>query len=139
MTVLFIAGLVLSGLTAMPVQTQLDLGIRILGDDIDWLNRVRAAVTRINQESPYIFYGFDWLAFGHVAIAIAFVWAYRDPVRNAWLFDYGLILCALVIPFALCVAPFRGVPFWWRLLDCSFGVIGAIPLLLCRRWVRQLT
>ena len=110
LTLLFIAGLVLSGLTAMPVQTQLDLGVRLLGNDIDWLNRVRSAVVRINAEAPLIFYGYDWLAFGHLAVALAFVWAWRDPVRNAWLFDYGLILCALVIPFALGVAPFRGVP-----------------------------
>lgn len=136
--VVFIVGLVLSGATAMPVQTQLDWAVRLLGDDVAWVNRVRADVTRINAEAPYIFYGYDWLAFGHFAIAIVFVWAWRDPKRHAFLFDYGLILCGLVIVFALVVAPFRGVPFWWRLIDCSFGVFGAIPLWLARRWTKRL-
>jgi hypothetical protein len=131
-------GLVLSGMTAQPVQTQLDLAASVVGDRVEWLSRVRADVTRINAESPYIFYGYDWLAFGHYAIAIVFVWAYREPKRHAFLFDYGLILCGLVVVFALTVAPFRGVPFWWRLLDCSFGVVGAIPLWLARTWTKRL-
>lgn len=138
-TAIFIVGLVLSGLTAQPVQTQLDLAASVVGDRVEWLDRVRADVTRINLESPYIFYGYDWLAFGHYAIAIVFVWAYRDPKRHAFLFDYGLILCGLVIVFAMIVGPFRGIPFWWRLVDCSFGAFGAIPLWLARRWTKQLT
>jgi len=32
----------------------------------------------------------------------------------------------------------RGIPFYWRLIDCTFGVLGAIPLLICLRWVRQI-
>jgi len=27
---------------------------------------------------------------------------------------------------------------WWRLIDCSFGVGGAIPLWFCRRWAGEL-
>jgi hypothetical protein len=29
--------------------------------------------------------------------------------------------------------PIRGVPFFWTLIDCSFGIVGAIPLLYCLR------
>jgi hypothetical protein len=32
----------------------------------------------------------------------------------------------------------RGIPIWWRLIDCSFGIFGAIPLLLARRATKQL-
>jgi hypothetical protein len=32
----------------------------------------------------------------------------------------------------------RGIPFYWRLIDISFGVIGVIPLLLLRRDIREL-
>jgi len=51
---------------------------------------------------------------------------------------FGLIACAGVIPLALIAGQIRGIPIYWRLIDCSFGVFGAIPLLLCLRWVRQL-
>ena len=27
----------------------------------------------------------------------------------------------------------RQIPFYWRVIDCSFGVLGIIPLLLVRR------
>jgi hypothetical protein len=32
----------------------------------------------------------------------------------------------------------RGIPFYWRLIDCSFGVGGALLLLPCRVWIREL-
>jgi hypothetical protein len=67
-----------------------------------------------------------------------FVGAWRDPVRNRWLFDFGLIACALVIPWALVFGEVRGIPVWWRMIDCSFGVMGAVPLWLCRGWVRRI-
>ena len=88
--------------------------------------------------SPFVFYGADWLAFGHFAIAIAFVGALRDPVRNRWLFSFGMIACALVIPYAFVFGAIRGIPLWWRLIDCSFGVFGIIPVWLCRRWAVEL-
>jgi hypothetical protein len=72
--------------------------------------------------------------FGHFVIAITFVGAFRDPVRNRWLFDFGLIACGLVIPYALLFGQVRGIPFWWRLIDCSFGVMGFVPLWFCRKW-----
>ena len=66
------------------------------------------------------------------------VTSFRAMVRNRWLFDFGLIACVLVIPYALAFGAIRGMPFWWRLIDCSFGVFGFIPLWLCREWVREL-
>jgi hypothetical protein len=141
MIAVFIIGVVLSGLTAMPLQTQLDVGVRFVDRSSDvghWVWRVRDDVERINRESPFIFYGFDWLAFGHIAIAILFIPAWRDPIRNRWLLDYGLLLCGLVIVWALCCAPFRGIPWGWVALDCSFGVFGAVPLYLARRSIKRI-
>ena len=71
-------------------------------------------------------------------IAVAFIGPLRDPVRNRWLFDFGLIACVLVIPWAFGFGTLRGIPFWWRLIDCSFGVIGFVPLWYCRKWAREL-
>ena len=104
----------------------------------EWFARVRTALHDINQRYPFIGYGGDWLAFGHFVIALAFVGAWRDPVRNRWLFDFGLLACALVVPYALGCGAARGIPLWWRTIDGSFGVLGAIPLALARRWTRQL-
>jgi hypothetical protein len=144
LTWLFIAGLVLSGATAIPLVDETRLLVRILGADhgtvgwVRWLVQVRDALAQTQLQYPFLFYGMDWLAFGHFVIAIAFIGALRDPVCNRWLFDFGLIACVLVIPYALVFGGLRGIPFWWRLIDCSFGVFGFIPLWFCRKWANEL-
>ena len=149
LTWLFILGLVVSGLTAMPLESELDWLASLLGLSgqsseqvapgfANWILRVRDALHETNAKFPFLAYGTDWLAFGHIIIAIAFVGALRDPVRNAWLFDFGLIACALVVPWALGCGAARGIPLGWQLIDCSFGVLGATPLWLCRRWTAEL-
>src|SRR6266436_10114298 len=146
LTWFFIIGLVLSGATAIPLKSELDWLVKLSGADqsrgppplgapawVFWLTRVQGALEAPTFTSPFLFYGTDWLAFGHFVIAIAFVGALRDPVRNSWLFEFGMISCVLVIPYALLFGAVRGIPFWWRLIDCSFGVIGFVPLWVCRR------
>jgi hypothetical protein len=32
----------------------------------------------------------------------------------------------------------RGIPIGWRLIDCSFGILGIIPLWLCHREIKQI-
>jgi hypothetical protein len=44
-----------------------------------------------------------------------------------------MIACAGVLPLALIAGHVRGIPPVWRFIDCSFGVIGILPLLLCRQ------
>jgi hypothetical protein len=144
LTWLFIIGLVLSGVTAIPLPGELNLLADFAGSRngssavAGWILRVRDAVTDMESRHPFLFYGTDWLAFGHFVIAIAFFGALRNPIRNRWLFDFGLIACVLVIPYALVFGGLRGIPFWWRLLDCSFGVAGAVPLWFCRKWTKVL-
>jgi len=145
----FIFGLVLSGATAIPLVTELDLLTKWFGIESQtsatatstlarWLLIAREALQDTAARHPMLFYGTDWLAFGHFVIAVAFIGVLRDPVRNRWLFDFGLIACAMVIPFALSFGVVREIPFWWRLIDCSFGVLGAIPLWFCRKWSLEL-
>jgi hypothetical protein len=43
-----------------------------------------------------------------------------------------------VIPLAMIAGAVRGIPIGWRLIDCSFGVIGSIPLVICRRGIQWL-
>ncbi|MCL4787564.1 MAG: hypothetical protein KJ070_12345 [Verrucomicrobia bacterium] len=138
-TWLFIIGLVLSGATAIPLNWEVGLltswfglvgktSAPATGELGRWLLAVREALQEVNAQHPLLFYGTDWLAFGHFVIAITFVGALRDPVRNVWLFTFGMIACLLVIPYALIFGAVRGIPIWWRLIDGSFGVFGLIPL-----------
>jgi hypothetical protein len=103
-----------------------------------WLTKVQSSLHDVGARHPFLFYGTDWLAFGHFVIAIAFLGAIHDPVRNVWLFKFGMIACVLIIPYALVFGAIRGIPFWWRLIDCSFGVFGFLPLWLCRNWTTEL-
>ena len=146
---LFIAGLVLSGLTAFPLEHELHILNHALGVPAQippgpepalhtWLRKVQDALIDTNGRYPFLAYGTDWLGFGHLVIAIAFLGPLRDPVRNRWVLVFGLIACAGVVPLAMIAGAVRGIPFYWRLIDCSFGVIGAIPLVICLRYTRRL-
>jgi hypothetical protein len=52
--------------------------------------------------------------------------------------DFGMIACVAVVPLALIAGPVRGIPWWWQLVDMSFGVFGVIPLILAKRNIRRL-
>jgi hypothetical protein len=94
-----------------------------------WIGFLAEGIEATAATYPFMFYGADWLAFGHIAIAIAFLGALRDPVKNIWVVEFGIIACLLVIPWALIFGPLRGIPFWRRLVDSSFGIGGLLALL----------
>ena len=145
----FIAGLVLSGVTAFPLLHELELLARMLGIPADaapaslgglqyWIATVRDGLHATYASYPWLAYGTDWLAFGHLMIALFFIGPWREPVANAWVLKIGLAACAAVVPLALICGAIRGIPFYWRLIDCSFGVFGTLPLLYCLKLTRQL-
>jgi hypothetical protein len=142
---IFITGLMFSGLTAFPLESELRTLASLLPDAVQhnpsvftwWIVTVRDGLVDTNAKYPFLAYGTDWLAFAHLVIAVAFIGPLRDPVRNRWVIDFGLIACAAVIPMALIAGQVRGIPFGWRLIDCSFGILGAIPLVLARRAVKR--
>ncbi len=124
---LFIVSLFISSVTAIPVDGQLSflLNYTTGGTSLHtWLEKVLLAYREVNKAHPFLFYGYDWLAFAHFVLAILFIGPYKDPVKNIWVIQFGLIASVLVIPFAFIAGHFRGIPFGWRLIDCSFGVIG---------------
>jgi hypothetical protein len=142
---LFIAGLILSGITAFPLEQETgwlaDFVGRypVLPSEVTlWLYRVHTALHANSVDYPFLAYGTDWLAFAHLVLAIAFLGPLRDPVRNKWVLQFGVIACIAVIPLALIAGQARGIPLPWRLIDCSFGVFGAIPLLICLNRVKHL-
>ncbi len=147
--VLFIVGLALSGITAFPLERETAALNRIFhvapkppaGGESSlqtWLRRVHEGIAVTNRDYPFMAYGTDWLAFGHLVIAMAFIGPLIDPGRNKWVLHFGLIACVGVIPLAFIAGPIRGIPFYWRCIDSCFGIFGAIPLLLCLRCVRRL-
>ena len=141
----FIAALLLSGLTAFPLAWELRVLNSWFGEGTavgtalpglaHWLGYVRDGLETTARDYPFLAYGTDWLAFAHIVIAIAFLGPLIDPVRNIWVVNFGIIACLLVIPLALICGPIRGIPLGWRLLDCSFGVFGLIPLVIARRLI----
>lgn len=140
--IFFIVALILSGVTAFPIESQLAIAINNL--EVfplviqQWLSTIYYAVKTTNDSFPYLAYGTDWLAFAHIVIAIAFFGPLRDPVRNVWVIKFGMIACMMVIPLALIAGPIRHIPFFWQLIDCSFGVIGIIPLYVCFKNIKEL-
>ena len=62
------------------------------------------------EKSFFLFYGTDWLAFGHFVIALAFVGGLRDTVRNKWLFTWGMLACVLLILMRWCSEAFGAFP-----------------------------
>jgi hypothetical protein len=98
--------------------------------------RIAGAVSVVGARTPIKPTG--PLAFAHLVIAVAFLGPYCDPVRNKWIITFGLIACTGLIPLALIAGPIRGIPLGWRLIDCSFGVVGSIPLLICRMLIIEL-
>lgn len=145
----FIVGLVLSGVTAFPLPYEVSLLARLLGardgstpDEYSgllwWIVTVRNGLLDTQARYPFLAYGTDWLAFGHLVIATAFWGPLKNPVRNVWIIEWGMIACVMVIPLALICGPIRGIPFGWQLIDCSFGIVGIVPLWLCRRYIKEL-
>ncbi|WP_121808464.1 hypothetical protein [Mucilaginibacter kameinonensis] len=140
--VVFIIGLVLSGVTAFPIETELawlaNHASAFPGFLQDWITKVYLAVKVTNQNYPYLAYGTDWLAFGHLVIAMVFVGPLKDPVKNIWIIQFGMIACVMVFPLAFIAGPIRGIPVYWRFIDCCFGIFGIMPLYIVYKDIKKL-
>jgi len=140
--ILFIIGLVISGLTALPLDWALSIAHTTIsrGDNTFtyWIERVYLGVHETNLKYPFMAYGTDWLAFAHLMIAVAFLGPLRNPVRNVWVIEFGIIACLSIFPFAFIAGAVRGIPIYWRLIDCSFGLFGGLLLWRCRAKIKQL-
>jgi hypothetical protein len=140
----FVLALVVSGVTAFPLLWEVETLARLLGiaPDADyrdltglqqWIAYVRDGLRHNAREYPFMAYGTDWLAFGHIVIALFFIEPLVKPTQGRGNLIVGMVACALVVPLALVCGPLRGIPFYWQLVDCSFGVLGLPPLLYCYR------
>jgi hypothetical protein len=140
--VFFMVALILSGVTAFPVETELRWLLNnpslVPSFAEKWLQDVYAALNETNAKYPMLAYGYDWLAFAHIVIAMMFIGPLKDPVKNIWVIEWGMLSCIAIIPLAFIAGPIRHIPMFHILIDCSFGVIGIFPLWVCRKWIKQL-
>jgi hypothetical protein len=141
--IFFILALCVAGVTAIPLRWELGLLNQWFGINsflyqffpsmAEWISRVSDSVQNGYGGFPLLAYGTDWLAFAHIVIAVLFIGPLRDPVKNIWVIEFGMIACVLIIPWALIFGMVRGIPWFWTLIDMSFGLLGIIPLWLIRR------
>lgn len=88
----FIDGLLLSGITAFPLESETAFLVGMLEHSrigsqsalSTWIGSVHDALRITNGQFPFLAYGTDWLAFAHIVIAAAFIGPWRHPIRNKW-------------------------------------------------------
>src|SRR3954470_10267054 len=140
----FIVGLILSGLTAFPLRAELAGFAKFIGVSDPssyaslhglqgWIAFVWFGLEQTYARFPFFGYATDWLGYAHLVIALFFFLPLIDPRRYRGVLHIGIIACLGVFIIAFACGPVRQIPIFWRLIDCSFGLLGAIPLFLCLR------
>ena len=145
---LFIIALLLAALTAWFLIPAASIARRLLGEGTlagsclpslaRWAALIEEALGETKEKHPFMFYGTDWVGFAHLVMAIACLGAARDPVRNMWVLQFGMVGCSLMIPMTLITGIARGLPWFWQLFDCIIGAAGAVLFLTCYRYARQM-
>ena len=130
-------GLFVSGVTIWPATWELRTLVALVWGDSEpagtlhlFLVETIRALEMLHADYPFLLYGYDWLAFAHIVLAILFAGAIRDPVRNIWVIQFGLICCILVPVLAAVFVPIRGLPLVWFWADFAFAPGAALPLWL---------
>jgi hypothetical protein len=139
---IIIGGLAISGITAFPIETELSVLItstnNYSGILHNWLCTIYGALCYVNLTYPYLSYGTDWLAFAHLLLAVLFIGPLKDPLKNNWVIEFGLIAAIAIFPLAFIAGEVRGIPVFWRLIDCSFGAVALMVLLPAYRMSKKL-
>lgn len=140
--VITIIGLLLNAVSAIPLHTELNILLSnpdLLPQSLrEWLTYLNNGIADTDKNYPFMRYGFDWLAFAHVLIAIAFIGPLKDPIKNEWVVSWGIIASALSIVMALFWERLRDIPVWWSFIDIFIAIIALIILWLCNNWIKQL-
>ncbi len=141
---IIVFGLVMSGITVWPAVPELKMAVRIVWGDGEstgvlhsFVLQVIEGLESVEANYPFMLYAHDWLAFAHIMLAILFAGAIRDPVRNVWIVQCGLIMCVLVPILAGICIPARGLPLVWFWIDFAFAPAAALPLWIALRDIRR--
>ncbi len=137
-------GLFVSGVTVWPALWELKTAVNIVWGQAEPTGTIHrfvltsiAALESIEANYPFVLYAHDWLAFAHIMLAVLFAGAIRDPVRNIWVVQCGLIMCASVPVLAAICIPLRGLPLVWFWIDAAFAPAAALPLWIALRDIRR--
>jgi hypothetical protein len=137
-------GLLVSGVTIWPAVWELKTAVRIVwGDQTPtgelhrFVLQTIGALESVRANQPFLLYAGDWLAFAHIALAVLFAGAMRDPVRNVWIVQCGLLMCLGVPILAGACVPLRGLPWMWFFVDFAFAPAAALPLWIALRDIRR--
>lgn len=135
--VVFIILLVLSGITAFPLVTEVDVLMNHIQVFPEFFHKwIKIVYESVHQTPSIVLYGTDWLAFAHLIIALFFVGVYQNPVRNKFIVNVGIVACLAVFPLAFVCGPIRGIPFYHQIIDCCFGALGLIPLTYIKHQIK---
>ena len=144
MLAIVVFGLLVSGITVWPAVPELKLAVRIAWGDAEPSGVLHSFVLRaieglesVEANHPFMLYAHDWLAFAHIVLAILFAGAIRDPVRNVWIVQCGLIMCVLVPVLAGVCIPIRELPLVWFWIDFAFAPAAALPLWIALHDIRR--
>ena len=99
--VLFLCGLVFSGLTAFPLLAEIHFVSAMLGLTdaanyqaytglMHWIAFVQLGLEETYSRFPFFGYGTGWLAFGHLASAAFFIRPLIKPPESDWVIQTGL-------------------------------------------------
>ena len=83
-------GLFMSGVTIWPAAWELKVCVELIWGNSEptgtlhrFIVETIAALEMLGAEYPFLLYGYDWLAFAHIVLAILFAGAIRDPVPQS--------------------------------------------------------
>ena len=103
-----------------------------------WIHHLAEGINDTYTRYPFIAYCMDWLAMAQLGFIVMFIGAYKNPTKNLWVIQAGMIVCLLHIATAFLSGLSRGIPWFWQLLDSSFGIIGFVILYCVYRYTLRL-
>lgn len=137
--ILFISLLAISGLTAFPIETEINYMMRHINSfPIFFQDWIKSLYNDIQSTPAVMFYGTDWLAFAHIIISLFFIPVYLNPKKYKINLKIGIAACFLIFPLAFICGPIRSIPFFHQIIDCSFGVFGSAYLYFILRKINNL-
>jgi len=144
MLAIVVFGLIVSAVTIWPAIPELKMAVSIAWGDAEPTGTLHKFVLQaidgleaMEADYPFMLYAHDWLAFALIMLAILFAGAIKDPVRNIWIVQCGLIMCALVPIIPVICIPIRNLPWIWFWMDFAFAPAAALPLWIALRDIKR--
>lgn len=100
-----------------------------------WLQHIQLQLGRDSDLHPMLHFCADLFAFVQLVFALALIGPLRNPIRNQWVIQFGILACCGLIPVALILGPWHGLPMAWRLVSCGAALCGIVTLMLCRHYI----